>query len=118
MLLKIKKYYLFQSKKLWTVSCDNLDVDVSTGDIWLTCQAVRYCTIKYLEPDEHRPFSPSQVRTSLGNTVLLIVSTPNCGMYVSLRDDKHRFVGDSSLWGLEIRDNVRDKQFFSDEIFF
>ena len=40
-----------------------------------------------------------------------------CGMYIPLSDDKHRFLRDSSLCALEIRDNVRDN-FFPKNFFF
>ena len=36
-----------------------------------------------------------------------------CGMYIPLSDDKHRFVRDSSLCALEIRDNLFPTKFFS-----
>ena len=41
---------------------------------------------------------------------------PNCDMYIQPSDDKHRFVQDSSLCALEIRDNIQDN-FFSDTFF-
>ena len=53
-------YKLFQSKKLHTVSCDNLDVDSSSGDIWITLSC---CTL--LHAQVHR-------RTRSTSTVLSI----------------------------------------------